>query len=930
MSIMQAKPTLPIPVLTQLQAVFQRDTEADCIALVWTHPLTTPVVEQVVEGRRVRAVYCISELAMREALVKHHQDRKDHSERLVLLSGFAETKLAMDVLARLWRNEPQRISPWKTLQQLIRVRDIDPRLTRKHGRWVAEAMLNGVERYQGKISFGDVLDEETAWRAIAMAHLNYQEATLDLQSVLSWSTKVDVSALLTALSGDIRDNLGDWLARGLPETHEVVSTLLLNDQGSDLLPVALACSVLFSSDIERLHVLDVSQLHISRGIFRERYLGGKKIEFRMLEPLGEVAIALVRHWIGALGFPSYARYLSKTEQILASLDMQAAAEHSALLPCGLQARFNAFAVALDQALDGGDCMDAESALQQIEMHCLSGLDRYSETVARANMSMRLLRWLKRTPAAEGTVVSLITDYIDQGGFCDWARAEIWAGDAHDALNCVYQKLSGQVGRYRERQNRAFGQQLAAIARGDHLPGRLIPVERALDNLVAPLAEKGQVLLLVLDGMSEAVYRQLSEDLVRNNWLELQPIETQGDACLVAALPTVTQVSRCSLLSGELCEGNANDEKKAFTSHAQLKKLASTKFPPQVYHKQDLSQSGSGSLHNSVRGVIAGKEHRILAVVINAIDDQLSSSSQVKVDWSFETVALFRHVMEAAREAGRVVIVTSDHGHVLDHDSVYQQSADDNGERYHPVAPGIAPSELEIVVSGERVVTAGKQVILPWSERLRYTRAKNHGYHGGGSLQEVVIPLGVYINAATRQVPDGWREVPRRLPDWWYSPMASNAETLSASVELSLVSVNVPVKKAAGKKQAADEVIDDMFGFAAPVLSANKSTSQAANGDWIGLLLSSSVYCHVRERAGRTAISDEHMQGLLKLLEKHHWQVMEAVMCSELLIPKLRIRGFLAGAQKLLNVDGYPILSVERDSQTIRLNVADLKKQFEIQ
>ncbi len=115
-----------------------------------------------------------------------------------------------------------------------------------------------------------------------------------------------------------------------------------------------------------------------------------------------------------------------------------------------------------------------------------------------------------------------------------------------------------------------------------------------------------------------------------------------------------------------------------------------------------------------------------------------------------------------------------------------------------------------------------------------------------------------------------------------------------------------------------------------MLSASKSASQAASGDWIGLLLSSSVYHHVRERAGRTAISDEYMQGLLKLLEKHHWQVMEAVMCSELLIPKLRIRGFLAGAQKLLNVDGYPILSVERDSQTIRLNVADLKKQFEIQ
>lgn len=929
MSIMQANATLPIPVLTQLRAVFQRDAEADCIALVWTNPLTMPVVEQVVDERRVRAVYCISELAMREALVKHHQDQKDPSERLVLLSGFAETDLAMDVLARIWRNEPQRISPWKTLQQLIRVRDIDPRLTRKHRRWVAEAMLNGVERYQGKISFGEVLDEETAWRAIAMAHLNYQEATLDLQSVLSWSTKGDINALLVALPGDIRDNLGDWLVRGLPETHEVVSTLLLNDQGSDLLPVALACSVLFSADIERSHALDASQLHISRGIFRERYLGGKKIELRVLHPLGEVAVALVRQWVVALGFSSYARFLSKAEQILASLDMQVAAEHSALLPCGLHARFSAFAVALHQALDGGDYLAVEFALQQMETHRLAGLDRYSETVARANMAIRLLRWLKLTPATDGAVVSLMSDYIEQGGFCDWARTEIWAGDAEETLSAVYQKLSQQVGRYRERQNQAFGKQLASIARGDHLPARLIPVERALDDLVAPLAEQGQVLLLVLDGMSEAVYRQLSADLARNHWLELQPADAQGDACLVAALPTVTQVSRCSLLSGALCEGNANDEKKAFSAHPQLKKLASTKFPPQVFHKQDLSQSGSGSLHSNVRGVIAGTEHRILAVVINAIDDQLSSSSQVKVDWSFETVALLRHVMEAAREAGRVVIITSDHGHVLDHDSVYQQSADDNGERYHPVAPSIAPSELEVLLSGERVVTANKQVILPWSERLRYTRSKSHGYHGGGSLQEVVIPLGVYINAAAKQVMDGWREVPRRLPAWWHSAKSIQGEVPGAT-EQSPVPTGVPAKKVAGKKQAVAEVVDDMFGFGAPAKTASKSVSQAATSDWIGALLCSHVYCQVRDRAGRTAISDEQMQGLLRLMETHRWQVMEAVLCSELLIPKLRIRGFLAGAQKLLNVDGYPILSVERDSQTVRLNVADLKKQFEIQ
>lgn len=75
----------------------------------------------------------------------------------------------------------------------------------------------------------------------------------------------------------------------------------------------------------------------------------------------------------------------------------------------------------------------------------------------------------------------------------------------------------------------------------------------------------------------------------------------------------------------------------------------------------------------------------------------------------------------------------------------------------------------------------------------------------------MIPLGVYINAATRQRVEGWREVPRRLPAWWYSTKAIQSDTPSA-VDEPTVSVEAPTKKAAGKKQAVAEVVEDMFGF----------------------------------------------------------------------------------------------------------------------
>jgi len=349
-AVMEASLSIPMPVLTQLQAVFQRDPEADRIALVWPTPLPAPEMTLDVGQHSVTVVHCVSELAMRERLVKHLEQPISQRSRLVLLSRFDEIHLAQDVLARLWKNEPQRISPWKTLQQLIRVRDIDPRLTRKHGRWIAEALLNGYDRYQGKINFGDVLDQDSAWRAIAIGHLNYEEPSLDLESLLEWSAQVDVDALAAALPKEVRENLGEWLGPSLPDCHEAISTILLSGEGNDLLPLALACSVLFSTEIEQQTSIEPAQLHSSRGVFRERHLGGRRLSTGALLALGEAASRLVTRWIGSSSFQRYQPFLAKTEQLLASLDMQEPARLSDVLQCGLQARLDTFASVLDMAL----------------------------------------------------------------------------------------------------------------------------------------------------------------------------------------------------------------------------------------------------------------------------------------------------------------------------------------------------------------------------------------------------------------------------------------------------------------------------------------------------------------------------------------------------------------------------------------------------
>ena len=145
---------IPSPVLAQMQAILTKDAQADRIALVWREPIEPAESVRQISDTALRFVYCPSELAIRERLVEHTSGR----ERLVLLSPFDETRLAKDVLARLWGYEPKRISPWRTLEQLLHVNQIDPRLTGKEYRWVAECLVSTYDRYKTRIQVGEVLD----------------------------------------------------------------------------------------------------------------------------------------------------------------------------------------------------------------------------------------------------------------------------------------------------------------------------------------------------------------------------------------------------------------------------------------------------------------------------------------------------------------------------------------------------------------------------------------------------------------------------------------------------------------------------------------------------------------------------------------------------------------------------------------------------
>lgn len=928
----------PSQVLTQLEAILTKDPLADCIALVWPEATTERSYSNNINDYSLQIIYCDSELAIREQLVSHRAKPSDDSTRLVVLSAFDYSRLGNDVLSRLWRNEPQRINPWRALEQILNVREIDPRLTKQGYRWVAKTLLTNHEHYKNQIHFGEVLDLDKAWQALACGLLGFKATSLDMPALFDWSLLGGRADAVAALPKEMMDNLGDWLKAGIPDTERLVRQIWLSGHADQFLSIGLVCSVLYHPDLieaskkalkTRATIVDEESLIGARARFGDRYLGGSFSDRKALQSFGEQARLYVDHILAnhissGKQNSGLQQSFAEAEQSLASLDLMNAVLYSDLLPGGFRLRLDRMSEAFEKALKGQALDSVKTALRHLKKHRLAQTGSTHEQAVRAEMAIRLLEWLKSQTEPLPDPSALMDQYIHNGSFVDWARSKIWQGDVHEGLSDVYQALSIRVGKHRESLNEEFAKYLPAIARADQQKPGLLFVEETLDKLVTPLAKDNPILLLVLDGMSMAVYRELANDLSQNNWLELSK-ESNPAFGLVAALPTITKVSRCSLLSGQLKEGVASDEKKAFAAHPALKTLASTKFPPKLYHKADLQNAGSGALSNDVRSVLAGKEHRITSVVINAIDDQLSSNAQVSVDWKVDTIALLRQVLEAARESSRLVIMTSDHGHVFDHDML-GRSQIEGGERYKPTSLEVETGEVKL--SGSRVLSKDNAIIVPWSEKVRYA-SKKMGYHGGGSLQEVVIPLGVYADSRLETPPKGWVESPVYQPDWWLLESNHLLHELKEEQPELLASAEPKPKKAlSSKAKIANDLMDDLFP---ELLSPSEQTVNGVvnDKDWISALLKSPNYHSAKSRAGRMAVKEDQLLKLLKLLEANGLQLMIGPLTQALGIPKLRIYGFLAGAQKLLNVDGYAVLSIDRTSETVKLNIESLKTQFEI-
>jgi hypothetical protein len=828
----------------------------------------------VINERYVDVRVCVSELAIRELL----SERRDEARGLVLLTS--SDQLADDVLARLARPKVHRLHAHEALLPLFGVRSIDPALARL--RWLVDALVDAAPVGGYEPAGALQLDLARAWRAL-LVHRHGIDADGGLVALLRWAI-APTSTSLAGISGDERDAVVARLAGTMPGADGVLAAVL-TDGGEDAVALGLVLRALLDAPDTADRVAARTRLEVR--------LRGWAFDEASAAAWSHAAETLIDESGDGFRLPQQQR----ADRLVELMQAAPLVAHSDHLSAGLRARLALLGRVIDAWSKGkGTAKDVTIAADRVGRHRLAERGPAPHTMAPA-----LVRWLTRDAAEPGDLRTAAAEHIAHGSYADWARSTLRHGAGDATLDGALRKLVAGADERREREERRFAECLAEWSSHAAVDDALLGVEHLLDRIVAPLARTRSLLVVVMDGMSHRVANELLDDLTHSGWIELRRATHPGRALVVSSLPSVTTLSRTSLLTGTLRSGTQADEQAAFPVHPALLASSGESGPPRLFHKGAVTDH-HGGLAAELRAEVAG-DRRIIGVVVNAIDEHLDHTDQLRTPWGVRDILPLRWLLEAAREAGRLVVLASDHGHVLEHGSELKRGDGDGGARWQ-TATGRALDAGEIVVQGTRVLASGGRCILAWSERLRYTMRKS-GYHGGGSAQEVLTPL-VVLAPDLVDAPDGWVEAPYDPPAWWLG------DDLPPSVPVSTTRPAVSVPKPGEQmKLTAD---------------AELPASQVSDL-WVAELLATAQFVAQRANAGRTPVPDERTTKILLALDAHGGRLLLGALARTCGIPAIRLTGTLAALRQMLNIDGYPVLTVDDVSGDVTLDRSLLEAQF---
>uniref|UniRef100_UPI00035F54EE BREX-2 system phosphatase PglZ n=1 Tax=Nocardiopsis gilva TaxID=280236 RepID=UPI00035F54EE len=446
----------------------------------------------------------------------------------------------------------------------------------------------------------------------------------------------------------------------------------------------------------------------------------------------------------------------------------------------------------------------------------------------------------------------------------------------------------------------------------------------------------------------------------------------------AVIPSVTRLSRSSLLAGKLTAGGQSVEKEGFAAF-----WAGRKDPDAVlFHKAEIAGTAGKRLSDELQYALAGKS--AVGVVLNTVDDSLDKAAQGdRTGWRIADVTFLDELLGAARSYGRPVVIVSDHGHVLERGDL-DSAPSPTGRNEASAArwrTGTAAGDGEMLLSGPRVLEGdgpegNRRVVVPWREDIRYTQRKG-GYHGGASLAEMTVPVLVFL-PSSELLPAGWSLLaPERVtPTWWetqrlgaagsdggrmpaagapaptevdaqpavsgvraqHGPRASQAVGTGSSQRAVHGSGRADSSSAPATPTGGPSVAGQGEGASAgplgtaaqhPAAADGKSGAPHSSSPSLGSKIVESAVFREQRKFVRRGPKSPQVSAAIDALAAADGTLSTTGVAAAAGFPPARAGGLMVMLQRLLNVEGYPVLEFVDGGARLKLNTGLARQQFQV-
>lgn len=846
----------------------------------------------------------------------------------VYLVDWADDALPLDVSCRLAGGRIYHVARDARLAALLGARQVDASLASTA---VARLVLSGALPSLRKIT-GLRLTRGDLWTRVVEARLGIPERALETPtSWLRWVRTSDAGpAFARACESDdllraVRRELLDWLDEQLPTVGPLAFRAWELGLVSRVLQALLLLEAVEQSEDPYLRGLVNGQIaSIVPGLandVRGAHAGG--VTRGLLEAVLSVEVNDDR------------RLLDEAQQHAVDGGAAALAAMSDWLPAGHAAREASVAAALTAFVEVSSPEALEAllaAFDRLSTHRLDGVDRRSEHVEARKMAARLSAWLlarKLQPrlADQGApwhaAIDLARRYSEEGGFLDWARQSVRGmRGAGSELEAAVRRLTGAVDLVARADDKRFAEAYVAWVHAGKPSSEVLPIEHVTKRVVAQFlegSERRRLLLVLMDGMSHAAAVQVLQRLREQRrwnpvawrtpgWNGLFPIPP-----VLAAAPTLTEVSRAALFAGVADprfgdQGTDKDDSR-WASNRHLRTLVGEE-PLKVFFRRDIH--AGHELLDEVKQAVAG-DHRVVAVVVNAIDEQLKGSLQIAVDYSRTPILPLEALLSAAEGAERAVLLVADHGHVAG-DALRVAggrlpAGREGGARWRALAEGEEPQDGEVLLPGTSWKPRGAAGVAALWDTALANRAPRYGEHGGLSLAETVAPAFLIGPEWLDRVTGDDVELSCRVlpePSWWALKIAR------------------PVAPLVVVQHQAPEQAQLQLIPAGPARSATASPPTQDEPALVARLRASKVF--TQQVTGVPKPDVERVLTWLALLVEAGGS-MTAADFARLCGARAHQVGGVVARMGILNADGFAIVEHDVAGRRVVLHKARLLSQF---